>query len=121
MTKILIVDDEPLAREILGEFLTDRGFEVILAIDGNDGLRKYQEHKPQAALIDLQMPGMSGDVLTKTILKENKEFPIIILTGHIPDYSVQELMEAGTRALLEKPINLKELHLQIQKIIQPTA
>jgi|GEM_PF-4255969 len=121
MIKLLIVDDEPMAREIIGEFLTGCGFEVIPAVDGNDGFNKYREHQPQAALIDLQMPGMSGDVLTKTILAENSSFPIIILTGRLPDYSTKDLIDAGARALLEKPINLKELHMQIQKIFQPTA
>lgn len=121
MIKLLIVDDEAEAREILNEFLTYHGFQVILAVDGNDGLRKYQEHKPQAALIDLQMPGMSGDVLTKTILAENKNFPIIILSGVLFGNSSKDLIETGVRAVLEKPINLKELYMQLQKIFPPTA
>lgn len=121
MYKILVVEDEPEAREILKEFISLQGFEVVLAKDGLEGLQKFHEERPKAAIVDLGMPGMNGQELAKTILKENDRFPIIILSGYISKFDVQKILGLGVRAILEKPVNFEEIGIQLHKLFAPST
>lgn len=121
MKKVLIVDDEPGAREILDDFLTFQGFETIQAVDGIDGLEKFHQQQPQAAIVDLEMPGMNGQFLAKQIIQENKDFPIIIISAFLNNYVEKDFTDLGVYAVLEKPIDLKEINMQLQNIFKQSA
>jgi CheY-like chemotaxis protein len=70
--KILVIDDSEIDRMIIEEVLTDAGYEVILAVDGKDGVEKCLEHYPALVVTDMIMPGMNG---TEVILKVRAESP----------------------------------------------
>ena len=83
MSKIFIVEDDKFLRELISQELKREGFDIAEAIDGEDGLKKIPEEKPDLILLDLILPGINGfDVLKK--IKEDKsvsQIPVIILSN----------------------------------------
>jgi DNA-binding response OmpR family regulator len=83
MAKILIVEDDRFLRELIARKLKNEGYEVLEAIDGEEGLKKIKEEKPDLILLDLILPGIDGfEVLTKA--KEDSDtaqIPVIILSN----------------------------------------
>lgn len=116
MKKILVVDDEPSIRELMHDFLNMQGFEVIEAADGVDGFNKFRKHNPQAAILDLEMPGMNGQDLTNKIFAINRNFPVIIISAFLIKYSQSNFLKSGVRAVLEKPVDLKLIKQNLQEI-----
>lgn len=83
MKKILFVEDEPTLQKTLGDFLKKSGYEIISALDGEEGIRKAEDEKPDLILLDLILPKMEGfDILRKLKLDlKTKDIPVIILTN----------------------------------------
>ena len=80
--KILVVDDEPAIREIAGELLTNAGFEVLTAQDGEQAINLIKEKRPDLIVLDIKMPGMSGFQVVREIKKDPrlKDIPILIMS-----------------------------------------
>ncbi|HES59082.1 MAG: response regulator [Calditrichaceae bacterium] len=116
MKKILVVDDEPSIRELMHDYLSMQGFEVIEAVDGLDGFNKFMQHNPEAAILDVEMPGMNGQDLTNKILAINRNFPVIIISAFLYKYSRRNFIESGVRAVLEKPVDLRLIKQNLQAI-----
>ena len=116
MKKILVVDDEPFIRELMRDFLNMQGFEVIEAIDGVDGLNKFKTHNPEAAILDVEMPGMNGQDLANKIFTIDRNFPVIIVSAFLFKYSRKHFLKSGVRAVLEKPVDLKLIKQNLQEI-----
>lgn len=81
--KILIIDDDKAVREVVNLLLSSEGFEVIEAIDGNDGLNKINSEKPDLVLLDVIMPKINGYMLLNKLSSDKnlKKIPIILLTA----------------------------------------
>ena len=106
---MLVVDDEPMVRETLGQVLTEEGYIVDLAVDGESALESVNAARPDAILLDLMMPGMNGRQFLQ-LLRENPAFenvPVLIMTAvHGLNVNLQTL---GASDLVEKPFNVDEL------------
>lgn len=111
---ILVVDDEADAREYLATVLEDAGFNVVLAVDGNDALAKVRAQQPDFISLDLVMPGKSG-IRFLHELRRNKawaKIPFVIVTAHAGDEQGKDDLESildgktfsGTGLYLEKPV-----------------
>ena len=120
MKKILVVDDEPSIRELMSDFLSMQGFKVIEAVDGIDGFKKFKQFNPEAAILDVEMPGMNGQDLTNKIFSVNKNFPVIIISAFLFKYSKSSFINYGVRAVLEKPVDLGLIKQNLQKIFNKT-
>ena len=116
MKKILIVDDENDIRELLKDVLKIGGFEVVEAENGQTGLEKFRDDKPDAAIIDLEMPVMNGVQLTHHILEEKADFPVLIISGFLHKYSVEDLKKLNVRKVLSKPIDINEVFNEVKKL-----
>ncbi|MEJ2542863.1 MAG: response regulator [Calditrichaceae bacterium] len=116
MKKILVVDDEPSIRELMHDFLSMQGFEVIEAVDGIDGFNKFKKHNPEAAILDVEMPGLNGQDLANKILAINRNFPVIIISAFLFKYSRNNFLKSGVQAVLEKPVDLKIIQQNLQEI-----
>ncbi|MDX9787178.1 MAG: response regulator [Desulfobacterales bacterium] len=79
---LLLVDDEPGIRKVLGISLADVGYHVLTAESGEEALAKFREHYPPIVLTDIKMPGMDGIELLKIIKNENPDTEVIMITGH---------------------------------------
>ncbi len=121
MKKILIIEDESALQKTLGEVLSQQGYEVLPALNGEVGLKLAQSEKPDLILLDLVLPKIHGfDVLKK--IKDNpetKEIPVIILTNLESMEDVKRAMELGaTTYLVKANYSLEELTIKINQVFQ---
>lgn len=113
--KILIIDDEEVMRDGCTQILSKEGYLVETAENGTIGLEKIKESKPDAALIDLKMPGISGmEVLEKMSEIDPHVVPIVI-TGYATVESAVEAMKSGAFDFLPKPFTPDELRIIIRR------
>ncbi len=114
---ILVVDDEKNIREGLQKSLEMDGFTSMIASDGIEGLKAFENNEIDLVITDLKMPNMSGEKLLKKIIDKSPTIPVIILTGHGTVESAVEAMRDGAYDFLTKPINLKKLTLIIKRAL----
>ncbi len=115
--QILIIDDEPQIRSLLTLILEREGFNVIVASDGKEGIKLFQEEKPDIVITDLIMPGKEGIETIRELKKENPILPIIAMSGggrNAPDSYLQMAKLLGANAVFEKPFE-KEVFLNAVK------
>ncbi|MEM9413965.1 MAG: response regulator [Planctomycetota bacterium] len=108
---ILIADDEPHIRHLVGTKLRTAGYNVIEANNGKDALALANEHRPALIVTDFQMPIMSGFEMSQR-LSENDEtlnIPIILLTARSHKIGLAELAETGIRQVIDKPFSPRQL------------
>ncbi len=114
--KILLVDDEKDIRDVLYLPLTDMGYEVFMAEDGNEALRVFEEAQPSIVLTDIKMPGMDGIELLQQIKRENPETEVVMITGHGDmDLAIKSLKYEATD-FITKPINVNALEIALQRV-----
>jgi len=96
-TKILIIEDDKFLRELITRKLTDEGFSIIEAVDGEDGLKKIKESKPDLVLLDLILPSIDGfEVLSKIKADASiASIPIIILSNLGQKEEVEKGLDMG--------------------------
>jgi len=118
MPVILVVDDEPLQREILKTILDDSGYETYTAASGEEALRILREYKPDVLLTDLKMEGMDGIELIESISLDSYAPTMIIMTAHGTITSAVEAIKKGAFDYLTKPLNKDSLLLTIQRAVE---
>jgi DNA-binding response OmpR family regulator len=109
MARILVVDDEPDSVELLKEFLSTKGYDVITASSGEMALRKAKEERPHLILLDVRMPGMSGLDVLRQIRETDKEVGVIMVTGVNEEETGRRALEMGAFDYIVKPLNLEYL------------
>jgi two-component system cell cycle response regulator DivK len=108
---ILIVEDEPRNLKLLRDLLQRFGYEILEALDGEQGVKLAGERMPDLILMDIMMPKMDGLEATR-IIKANtktKHIPIIALTSYAMKGDREKTIEAGCDGYLAKPIDIKEV------------
>ena len=119
MSKILIVEDNEMNRDMLSRRLERKGFEVIMAEDGKQGVDMSRSETPDLILMDLSLPVMDGWEATSTIKSydNTKNIPIIVLTAHAMSGDREKALEAGADEYDTKPIDFKRLLGKIKDFI----
>ena len=119
MSKILIVEDNEMNRDMLSRRLERKGFDVVMAEDGAKGVDMSKSENPDLILMDLSLPVMDGWEATSTIKADNntKEIPIIVLTAHAMAGDREKALEAGADEYDTKPIDFKRLLGKIKDFI----
>ncbi len=107
--RVLVVDDDPNVQEILREFLSAKGYEVITAGDGAEGLRRVKEERPHLILLDIQMPKMDGLEVLRHLRAIDKEVGVIMITGVNEQEIAKKAMELGAFDYIVKPLDLPYL------------
>lgn len=111
MSKILLVEDNELNRDMLSRRLTRKGFDVVMALDGGEGVAMARSESPDLILLDMSLPVMNGwDVAQE--LKEDSttsHIPIIALTAHAMDGDREKALVAGCNEYETKPIEFQQL------------
>jgi two-component system response regulator VicR len=118
MSKILLIEDEVQLGQIVKDSLEMRGFEMLYAEDGKEGLKLYHEHHPDVVVLDIMMPNMDGFSVTTEIRKEDKLTPIIFLTAKSQTADVVKGFELGGNDYLKKPFSMDELIVRIKALLQ---
>ena len=116
--KILVVDDTEWNRDLMVQLLEDE-YTVLQAVDGEDGVRKTEEEKPDLILMDLGMPVMDGWEATRKIKANEalKHIPIIAVTSHAMVGDEIDARKAGCDDYLSKPVDDEELLKKIKKFL----
>nr|WP_242067578.1 ATP-binding protein [Leptolyngbya sp. FACHB-711] len=115
--KILVVDDKPTNRSILVNLLEPIGFDVIDAVDGEDGLNKAQDFQPDAVLIDLVMPNLDGFEATRQLrlMPALKDTVVIAVSASVFEFDQQQSLKVGCNDFLSKPIREADLLQKLQE------
>ena len=121
MTYVLVVDDEPVNRDIIEDILLMDDYELEMATDGIQCLEKIKQRLPDLLLLDIAMPRMNGIEVCKTLRKdkETQDLPIILLSGFASDADIEEGMAAGANDYLPKPFSPNQLWAAIAKLNLP--
>lgn len=111
MAKILIVEDNEPNRDMLSRRLERRGFEVVVAVDGAEGVAKSKSEHPDIVLMDMSLPVMNGWEATRAIKADpaTQTMPVIALTAHSMPGDREKAMEAGCDDYDVKPVDLPRL------------
>lgn len=122
MPKILLVEDNELNRDMLGRRLKRRGYDVVIAVDGGEGVKKALTEQPDLILMDMSLPVMNGWEATRTLKAgdQTATIPIIALTAHAMVGDREEALAAGCDDYDTKPVDLKRLLQKIETLLQKT-
>lgn len=120
---VLIADDEPHIRHLVGAKLRSAGYEVIVASNGQDGLSLAREHRPALIVTDYQMPVLSGYEMSLQLADDQNtaNIPIILLTARGHKLTEAELSATGIRLLMDKPFSPNDLMSRVQGMLQQAA
>jgi len=119
MPKILLVEDQEMNRDMLSRRLRKRGYEVVIAVDGAEGVEKASSESPDLILMDMSLPVMDGWEATR-ILKADEQtraIPVVALTAHAMSTDRDKALEAGCDAFETKPIDLPRLLETMEKLL----
>ena len=121
MAKILIVEDNTMNRDMLSRRLVRRGYCVVEAADGHEGLRMARLESPDLVLMDLSLPGMDGWQATRRLKQdpETRRLPVIALTAHAMPGDEERAKAAGCDEYDMKPIDLVRLLSKIEALLTP--
>ncbi|HDI61232.1 MAG TPA: hybrid sensor histidine kinase/response regulator [Desulfobacteraceae bacterium] len=112
---ILLVDDEEDIREVLRMSLTDMGYEVVLAKDGQEALRRFDETRPAIVMTDIKMPVVDGIEVLKRIKRIDPETEVIMITGHGDMKLAIESLKNEATDFITKPIHIDALEISLKR------
>lgn len=123
MAKILLVEDNEMNRDMLGRRLQRRGYEVLIAVDGAEGVAMAQRDGPDLILMDMSLPIMDGWEATRRLkaAPKTQAIPIIALTAHAMSGDREKAMEAGADDYDTKPIEIDTLLAKIEALLNQGA
>ena len=119
MTKILYVEDNEDNIYMLTRRLKKKGFEIVIANDGREGVSKAKTEKPDLILMDLSLPELDGWEATRLIKadQETSQIPVIALSAHAMKEHMDKALEAGGDVYDTKPVDIKRLLEKISKFL----
>jgi two-component system, cell cycle response regulator DivK len=123
MAKILLVEDNEMNRDMLGRRLQRRGYEVLIALDGAEGVAEAQTEVPDLILMDMSLPGLDGWEATRRLkaAPETRSIPIIALTAHAMSGDRDKAIEAGCDDYDTKPVEFDRLLAKIEALLNMTT
>jgi two-component system, cell cycle response regulator DivK len=116
MAKLLLVEDNEMNRDMLSRRLERKGYQVVMAVDGGQGVAMAQSEKPDLILMDMSLPVIDGWTATRQIkaITATARIPIIALTAHAMQGDEEKAREAGCDDYDTKPIDLQRLLAKIE-------
>lgn len=120
MPKILVVEDNEMNRDMLARRLERRGYQVVVAVDGAQGLALAQSEAPDLILMDMSLPVLDGWEATRQLkaASETRAIPVIALTAHAMAGDRDKALEAGCDDYDTKPIELPRLLAKIEAFLK---
>ena len=119
ITKVLLVEDNEMNRDMLSRRLTRRGFDVVFAVDGKQGVALARSEKPDIILMDMSLPVMDGWEATRCVKADDatRSVPVIGLTAHAMSGDREKAIEAGCDDYDTKPVELDRLIGKIERLL----
>jgi CheY-like chemotaxis protein len=115
---ILVVEDNEKNRKLVRDVLTFKGYQVIEAENGEDGVRLAQERLPKLVLMDIQLPGIDGIEALRRLRADEatRSIPVLAVTASAMDRDRQQIMAAGFDGYQSKPLNVKEFVAAVEAV-----
>lgn len=122
MAKVLVVEDTEVNRLVLSSRLGSEGFEVVVAVDGEEGIVKAKEESPDIILLDMYLPGMDGEevILALKHDEQTRDIPIIAITAHATSRRRDATIDLGCDEYEMKPVNFEQLVEKISRLLKPS-
>jgi DNA-binding NtrC family response regulator len=117
MAKLLVIDDEEGIRNLLDTLLRRKGYDVVLADGGPNGLELFRREHPDIVVLDLKMPEMDGMAVFQEIRKLNPGQPVIVLTGARHPEAEEHLRACGVFEYVEKEFSLHRLGDALKRVL----
>jgi CheY-like chemotaxis protein len=123
VTKILLVEDDEMNRDMLSRRLIKRQYEVAIATDGEQGVAMATSEAPDIILMDMSLPGIDGWTATRRVKADaaTRSIPVIALTAHAMAGDREKAMEAGCDDFDTKPVELTRLLGKIEALLGSTG
>lgn len=120
---VLIADDEPHIRHLVGTKLKMAGYQVLVATNGQDCLDLAREHHPELIVTDYQMPVLSGFEMSQALAADNNtaSIPVILLTARGHKLSDEDLSTTSIRMVVDKPFGPTDLITRVRGVLDPAA
>src|ERR1700684_1893889 len=120
---VLVVDDEPEIRKLVGAMVTQFGYFVLTADSGDHALTVYQHHKGPIELLitDVVAPGMSGPMLADKLSLIQPDLKVLYISGYDNTHVVQKYVVEKGHALLAKPFTMEELQAKVEELLRQPA
>lgn len=115
----MVIDDQPGIRRLIFEVLNQAGFNVTLAINGNEALEKISDNDLALIILDMKMPGMNGIEFLKELRHRASNLPVIVITAYSEKNITEEVCKLGARYCLQKPFDIFQLYQMVHQIMQP--
>ncbi len=121
--KILLVEDNEMNRDMLSRRLRRKGYEVVIAVDGQEGVDKASKELPAIILMDMSLPVVDGWEATRRLkaAADTEPIPVIALTAHAMAGDRKKALAAGCDDYDTKPVDLKRLLGKITALLEPRA
>lgn len=118
--RVLLVEDNEMNRDMLSRRLARRGYEVLIAVDGQQGVDAAKAENPEIILMDMNLPVMDGWEATRLLKNDDqtKHIPIIALTAHAMRSDRDEMLEAGCDEYETKPVDFSRLLAKIEEMCE---
>jgi CheY-like chemotaxis protein len=119
MTKVLVVEDNEMNRDMLSRRLTRRGFQVIFAVDGQQGVDLARSERPDIILMDMSLPVIDGWEATRLVKSDDatRGVPVIGLTAHAMAGDREKAIDAGCDDYDTKPVELERLIGKMERLL----
>jgi DNA-binding response OmpR family regulator len=117
---VLVVDDEPMVREVVTRYLQLDGFRVDEAADGAAALDRLASHRPDVVVLDIMLPGTDGLTILRR-LRETDEIPVILLTARTEEVDRVVGLELGADDYVVKPFSARELVARVRSVLRRTT
>jgi len=123
MAKILLVEDNEMNRDMLSRRLQKKGYEVVMAVDGEQGVAMAETQAPALVLMDMSLPGLDGWEATRRLkaAAATRAIPVIALTAHAMAGDREKALAAGCDDFDTKPIELERLLAKIEALLARTS
>ena len=118
-SRILVVEDDEKSRKLLCDVLAYHGYEVIATESGEQGLAEALTRAPDAALLDIQLPGISGFEVLAALRSGGlgERLPVVAVTASVMDQDRRRIFAAGFDAYISKPVNIRQLIDTLQRLL----
>ena len=118
---ILVIDDEPEIRKLVGAMVTQFGYAVLTADSGEHALTLYRNHKGHIEMLiaDVVAPGMSGPMLADKLTAIQPDLKVLYISGYDNTHGVQKYVVEKGHALLSKPFTLEQLKTKMAELLEP--
>jgi DNA-binding response OmpR family regulator len=120
MPSVLVVEDDGVIARAIAAHLRHAGLDVVVAEDGDKGLRKLRYEQHDVAVVDLMLPGVDGWALTQEARREGIATPILIVSARSSEHDKVHALEIGADDYLAKPFGMRELVARVQALLRRT-